>query len=140
MQRASRAGRPHNRVRHARAHASCQVGGAGLGRRARIAEGSDYAKIIYDDAMPIRWASSHAQVTQVYFRMCTKVTSLWKPLTGTISQSESWKRGHGLVSETPTFGPSRPRYFTLLTSTFQPGLTRFGLPAREASPQWLWIL
>jgi len=43
-----------------------------------------------------------------------KTEQLLKPLIGTVSQSGSPERGHGLVSETPTFGPLRPRYGSVL--------------------------
>ena len=43
-----------------------------------------------------------------------KIEQLLKPLIGTVSQSGSPERGHGLVSETPTFGPLRPRYGSVL--------------------------
>jgi len=43
-----------------------------------------------------------------------KIEQLLNSLIGSVSQSGSPERGHGLVSDTPTCGPSRPRNYAVL--------------------------
>jgi hypothetical protein len=69
-----------------------------------------------------------------------KIEQLLKPLMGTVSQSGSPERGHGLVSETSTFGPSRPRHCSVLRhARFKLDSRGFGLfpyptPRRPDAP------
>jgi hypothetical protein len=79
--------------------------------------------------------TNNDSVPQVYRQKCIKLNSYLKPLTGTLSQSESSKCGHGLVVETPAVRTLRPLHARFRPDSHGSGLSSApGVKKTDAPP------